>query len=99
MFFPWDNNRIDTSRISSDAILSGTKGLLSFASGAWTGAAGLWDIPKNSAPGFLTLCEKVALNSAIGTGWKLSADLIYYAILGEDCAWANGLATIIEKIF
>ena len=51
----------------------------------------MWDIPKGAAPGLINSGTKVFLNTAIGTELKLSVDIIYAMVLGEECGWINGL--------
>ena len=67
--------------------------------GAWTGGAGLWDIPKGVAPGLGNFVVKLYLNTVIGTGLKLTADAIYALILKEECGWIKGLESILRRIF
>ena len=95
----WNMNKVNVSRIGSDALVAGIKGLLSFGAGAWTGAAGLWNIPKGAAPGFVNISTKLYLNTVIGTGWKLTVDAIYAMVLGEECGWINGLKKVCDMIF
>ena len=76
----WDLNAIDGNVIAHDSIVATIKGAVSFASGAWTGAAGLWNIPKGAAPGALNLIKKIYLNVSLGTLWRLSIDLVYSGI-------------------
>ena len=42
----WDISKVSVSRIGTDALVAGIKGLLSFGAGAWTGGAGLWEYSK-----------------------------------------------------
>lgn len=91
----WDINKVDSNRMGTDALVAGIKGLLSFGTGAWTGAAGLWNIPKDTAPGLLNFGTKVFLNTVIGTGLKLSVDAVYAMIIGEECGWIS----MIRKMF
>lgn len=95
----WDINNVNGLRIASDAFVAGIKGLLSFVAGAWTGAAGLWNIPKGAAPGFMNLSTKVVLNGVIGSGWKLTVDAVYAMILKEECGWINVVKKVIERLF
>lgn len=95
----WDIHKVNGGRIASDAAVAGIKGLFSFATGAWTGGAGLWNIPSGAAPGIGNFAAKLFLNNVIGSGWKLSVDAIYAYILGEECGWINGLESILEWIF
>ena len=95
----WDITKVNGGRIASDAAVAGIKGLLSFAAGAWTGGAGLWNIPKGVAPGLGNFVVKLYLNTIIGTGLKLTADAIYALILKEECGWINGLESILRRIF
>ena len=95
----WDISKVSASRIGTDALVAGIKGLLSFGAGAWTGGAGLWNVPKGAAPGFLNAATKIYLNTVIGTGLKLSVDAIYAMLLGEECGWINGLKGVIDWVF
>ena len=95
----WDITQVKGGRIASDAAVAGIKGLLGFAAGAWTGGAGLWNIPKGAAPGLGNFVVKLYLNTVIGTGLKLTADAIYALILKEECGWINGLESILRRIF
>ena len=72
--------------------------MLSFGVGAWTGGAGLWDIPKGAAPGFVNLGTRMFLNTVIGGVWKLSVDAIYAMIIEEECGWVNGLISAVDWI-
>lgn len=80
-------------------MIAGIKGLLSFGVGAWTGGAGLWDIPKGAAPGMLNLSTKMFLNTVIGNGLKMPVDAVYAAILREECGRISGIKTIMDWIF
>lgn len=95
----WDIHKVNVGRIGSDALVAGIKGLLSFGSGAWTGGAGLWNIPKGAAPGALNFTTKILLNTVIGNSWKLTVDAIYASILEEECGWINGLTAVTEWLF
>ena len=95
----WDISKVSASRIGTDALVAAIKGVLSFGAGALTGGAGLWNIPKGAAPGFLNAAIKIYLNTVIGTGLKLSVDAIYAMLLGEECGWINGLEKIIDWVF
>ncbi len=86
-------------RVGTDAAVAGIKGLLSFGTGALTGGAGLWNVPKGVAPGAMNFLTKLYLNNVIGTGLKLSTDAIYAGILGEECGWINVLKKILKWIF
>ena len=79
----WNISEVNGNRIASDALVAGIKGLLSFGVGAWTGGAGLWNIPKGAAPGILNTGTKMFLNTVIGSGLKFTVDAVYAAILGE----------------
>ena len=97
--YDWNMDKVDFSRVGTDALISGIKGVLSFVSGAWTGGAGLWNIPNGAAPGALNFITKVSLNAIIGSGWKLSVDVIYAMVMEEECGWVNALKKIMEMIF
>lgn len=92
----WDMSAINGGRISSDALVAGIKGLLSFGTGAWTGAGGMWDIPKGNAPGVFNLVYRSCLNGIIGGSWKMSVDAVYSYILGEECGWISFLKKLKE---
>ena len=72
---------------------------MSFGAGAWTGGAGLWNIPKGTATGAVNFLSKLYLNTVIGSGSKLAVDAIYEYILVGECGWVNGLEWILEWIF
>ena len=95
----WNVNNVSVDRIGTDALVAGIKGLLNFVAGAWTGGAGLWNIPKGAAPGALNFCTKLALNSIIGLFWRLSVDAIYAAILEEECGWIKFVETVMDWMF
>ena len=95
----WDINRISGSRIRNDALVAGIKGVISFGTGMWTGAAGLWDIPKGTAPGFMNFITKATLNIVIGGEFKAIVDVIYASLIGEECGWVNALQKILDLIF
>ena len=95
----WNVRNVNLNRIASDALVAGIKGLLSFGVGAWTGGAGLWNIPKGAAPGILNMGTKTFLNTSIGNGLKMSVDAVYAAILEEECGWISGMRTVQEWIF
>ncbi len=95
----WDINKVSVKRIGTDATVAGIKGLLSFGTGLWTGAAGLWNIPSGAAPGIGNLATKLFLNNVIGSGLKLSVDAIYALILGEDCGWINLVEKFLKLVF
>ena len=90
----WNISEVNGNRIASDSLVEEIKGLLSFWVGAWTGGAGLWNIPKSAAPGILNMGTKMFLNTVIGSGLKLTVDAVYAAILGEECGWISGIRTV-----
>ena len=73
--------------------------MLSFGVCAWTGGAGLWNIPKGAVTGIGNFITKFLLNNILGNGTKLVVDSVYAMILGEECGWINVLKAIIEWIF
>ena len=95
----WDISKVNGKRIGTDALVGNMKGLLCFTTGAWTGGAGLWNIPKGSAPGFSNLLTRILLNGIIGTTWKFTVDVIYSVIMGEECEWIESVREFAEEIF
>ena len=85
--------------IASDGFVAGIKGFFNFGIGALTGGAGLWNIPKGTAPGLLNLATKMFLNTVIGGVLRLSVDAIYATILGEECTWIKGIKSIMDWVF
>lgn len=90
-----DNGKINWSTLAIDAGVTGLKGLLNFGVGAWTGGAGLWNIPQGTNSGLFNLALKIGLNTNIGGGLRFSVDTTYKGIKGESFLWAEKLRQIL----